>query len=98
MKTKAIPKARPSRKAAEGQQKAKLFVNGSSQAVRLPKEFRFQGREVFISKQGNKVVLEPVQDKFDWQAWWDSWTAAADDFMPNGREQWPDQERDLNFD
>ncbi len=98
MRTKATPKVKSTHKSAETRQRAKLFVNGSSQAVRLPKEFRFQGGEVLISRQGNKVVLEPVQEKFDWQAWWDSWTAAGDDFMPNGREQWPDQERDLNFD
>ena len=34
---------------------AKLFQNGRSQAVRLPKEFRLQGKEVKISKQGNKI-------------------------------------------
>ena len=32
---------------------AKLFLNGQSQAVRLPKEFRFEGKEVFIKKTGN---------------------------------------------
>lgn len=40
-------------------QTAKLFMNGKSQAVRLPKEFRFEGEEVFIKKQGNSVVLTP---------------------------------------
>jgi len=40
---------------------AKLFQNGRSQAVRLPKEFRFDGTEVKISKQGEKVILEPVE-------------------------------------
>jgi antitoxin VapB len=38
---------------------AKLFKNGQSQAVRLPAEFRFSGREVFIEKQGDKVILRP---------------------------------------
>jgi antitoxin VapB len=37
--------------------KAKLFVHGGSQAVRLPKEFRFQGTEVFVRRQGDDVVL-----------------------------------------
>jgi virulence-associated protein VagC len=40
--------------------RAKLFWNGRSQAVRLPKEFRFEGTEVEIRKQGDAVILEPV--------------------------------------
>ena len=39
---------------------AKLFMHGRSQAVRLPKEFRFEGTEVRVSKIGDKVVLEPL--------------------------------------
>ncbi len=39
---------------------AKLFMHGRSQAVRLPKEFRFEGTEVRVSKVGNKVILEPL--------------------------------------
>jgi antitoxin VapB len=39
---------------------AKLFMHGRSQAVRLPKEFRFEGTEVRVSKVGDKVILEPV--------------------------------------
>ncbi|MDR3075786.1 MAG: type II toxin-antitoxin system VapB family antitoxin [Synergistaceae bacterium] len=38
---------------------AKIFQNGQSQAVRLPKEFRFDTDEVFISREGDKVVLLP---------------------------------------
>jgi antitoxin VapB len=48
--------------------RAKLFMHGGSQAVRLPKEFRFEGKEVLIRKQGDKVVLEPV--KRDMAAFW----------------------------
>ena len=40
---------------------AKLFKHGRSQAVRLPKEFRFEGTEVRVSKVGDKVVLEPIE-------------------------------------
>ena len=40
---------------------AKLFKNGRSQAVRLPKEFRFEGTEVKIRKEGEKVILEPIE-------------------------------------
>lgn len=39
---------------------AKLFMSGRSQAVRLPKEFRFEGQEVRMTKIGNRVILEPV--------------------------------------
>jgi antitoxin VapB len=41
---------------------AKLFINGRSQAVRLPKEFRFEGREVRIRREGNAVILEPIHE------------------------------------
>jgi antitoxin VapB len=48
---------------------AKLFRNGSSQAVRLPKEFRFKGNKVRIRRSGNSVVLEPViADPVEWLA------------------------------
>ena len=48
---------------------AKLFKNGRSQAVRLPKEFRFKGTEVKIRKEGNKVILEPAETS-EWPAGW----------------------------
>ena len=49
---------------------AKLFTHGRSQAVRLPKEFRFEGKEVRVSRQGDKVILEPMEKKpFDPVAW-----------------------------
>jgi antitoxin VapB len=38
---------------------AKLFRTGGSQAVRLPKEYRFEGTEVFIRKEGKAVIIEP---------------------------------------
>ena len=47
--------------------RAKLFTNGRSQAVRLPREFRFEGKEVAIRKEGDAVVLEPVA-KRKWPA------------------------------
>ena len=40
----------------------KLFRHGRSQAVRLPKEFRFEGKEVRVSKVGDKVILEPLKE------------------------------------
>ena len=41
---------------------AKLFKNGSSQAVRLPAEFRFDGQEVQITRDGDRVILSPVNN------------------------------------
>ncbi|TWB82428.1 antitoxin VapB [Nitrospirillum amazonense] len=45
---------------------AKLFWSGRSQAVRLPKDFRFQGEEVRIRRHGNAVILEPIANNWDW--------------------------------
>jgi antitoxin VapB len=42
--------------------KAKLFQNGRSQAVRLPKDFRFEGSEIGIGRVGNSVILFPLND------------------------------------
>ena len=44
---------------------AKLFKSGRSQAVRLPKEFRFEGSEVRITRHGNGVLLEPMEVDLD---------------------------------
>ncbi len=57
---------------------AKLFQNGRSQAVRLPKAFRFKGKEVKISKKGNKVILESLE-KSSWpKDFWDVFTVDQD--------------------
>lgn len=45
---------------------AKIFWTGRSQAVRLPKEFRFEGTEVRISREGNRVVLEAPESDSEW--------------------------------
>ncbi|MHA1402096.1 MAG: antitoxin, partial [Candidatus Heimdallarchaeaceae archaeon] len=45
--------------------KAKLFKNGNSQAVRLPKAFRIPGNEVKIFKKGNQIVIEPIETTWD---------------------------------
>ena len=70
--------------------KAKLFINGKSQAVRLPKEFRFGGNEVFIEKSGDIVKLIPVNNT--WDALKNSIKDFSDDFMVD-REQLPYQTR-----
>jgi antitoxin VapB len=71
---------------------AKLFQNGRSQAVRLPMAFRMPGKEVRISKQGNKVILEPIEE--NWDNFFDALSQFSDDFMEDGREQPPMQQRD----
>jgi antitoxin VapB len=43
-----------------GTKTAKLFTHGRSQAVRLPKEFRLPGKEVRVSRAGQRVILEPI--------------------------------------
>jgi antitoxin VapB len=58
---------------------AKLFQNGRSQAVRLPKEFRLEGAEVFIKKVGNAILLIPYRES--WQTLFDSLNQFSDDFM-----------------
>jgi len=58
---------------------AKLFRNGQSQAVRLPREFRFQDDHVFIKKSGNIVMLIPPGDS--WNSLFNSLNKFSDDFM-----------------
>jgi len=50
---------------------AKIFQNGRSQAVRIPKEFRFRGNEVKISKKGDKVILESLERSTWPEGFWD---------------------------
>jgi antitoxin VapB len=45
---------------------AKVFWSGRSQAVRLPKQFRVEAREVRISTRGKGIILEPVPDTWIW--------------------------------
>jgi len=63
---------------------AKLFKNGESQAVRLPREFRFNGDEVFIKRIGSAVILLPKAKS--WDTLIDSLAKFPDDFMAD-REQ-----------
>ncbi|HEY9634330.1 MAG TPA: type II toxin-antitoxin system VapB family antitoxin [Chroococcales cyanobacterium] len=63
---------------------AKLLMNGDSQAVILPKEFQFQGNEVYIKKIGSVIVL--ISQENPWQALFDSLSLFSEDFMEN-REQ-----------
>jgi antitoxin VapB len=69
---------------------AKIFMNGRSQAVRLPKECRFDCEEVFVQKQGDRVIL--TAKKPDWDEFFDSVSVFGDDFLDE-REDAPPQER-----
>lgn len=61
---------------------AKLFMNGRSQAVRLPKEFRMKGTEVKIRKEGQKIILEPLA-RTQWpKGFWDFFSPDPDFEVP----------------
>ena len=64
---------------------AKLFPNGRSQAVRLPKKYAFAGEEVYIKKISGMVILIPKDDP--WRPFRDSLGKFSDDFMEIGRLQ-----------
>lgn len=73
---------------------AKLFQNGQSQAVRLPKAFRLPGDRVYIKKIGNAVILLPLQQS--WETLFESLPLFSEDFMdePNQPSQ---QQREEPF-
>lgn len=73
---------------------AKVFTNGRSQAVRLPKEYRFEGSEVMITRLGSAVVLLPKEH--GWDVLFEALDGFTEDFMAS-REQPPLQDRDLDF-
>ncbi len=72
-------------------QTAKIFTNGRSQAIRLPKEFRFSGDDVYINKIGKIVVLIPKDDP--WSVLINSLDQFSDDFMKD-RNQPPQEIRE----
>lgn len=71
---------------------AKLFENGRSQAVRLPKEYRFCGEEVAVNKVGDIVFLMPIENK--WAGFLNSLNLFSEDFMNKEREPGSSQERE----
>jgi antitoxin VapB len=72
--------------------RAKIFKNGRSQAVRLPAEFRFSTREVTIERQGSAVILRPVPD--GWDDFFSRPSRVPDDFLVD-REDVPPVDREL---
>ena len=65
-------------------ERAKLFKNGQSQAVRLPKHLRFEGTEVFARKLGSAVILLPVNDP--WGSLRQALGGFSDDFLSERAE------------
>ena len=73
--------------------KAKLFQNGQSQAVRLPKKYRFAGDKVLIKRVGNAVVLLPEQNS--WKTLFDSLEQFSSDFMDERQQPEVQQREDI---
>ena len=73
----------------------RVFKSGNSQAVRIPKEFQFDVDELEIFKRGNEVVLRKKEDNLS--SVLDILAGFSDDFMQDGREDLPPQERDFDL-
>jgi antitoxin VapB len=71
---------------------SKVFVSGNSQAIRLPKEYQVEEKELYIKKIGSTIILFPKENP--WEAFERSLTEFSDDFMAEGRNQPPMQERE----
>lgn len=72
---------------------AKLFNNGNSQAVRLPKKFRFEGTEVFIKKTDEGVLLIPREQSV-WDKWIESIMKYDEPFMEERNQPTEHQKRE----
>ena len=71
---------------------AKIFANGGSQAVRLPKSCRFTDEEIFVNHIGSVVILYPKNDR--WSSLLASLNLFTEDFLSNTIESLPLEERD----
>jgi antitoxin VapB len=71
---------------------SKVFRSGNSQAIRLPKEYQVKDKELYIKKIGGTIILFPKTNP--WEAFERSLTEFSDDFMADGRNQPPMQERE----
>ena len=72
---------------------AKIFENGRSQAVRLPKKFRFDVDEVVVQQLGDAVLLVPKSSL--WQTFMDGINSFTDDIFESGRDQGVQEDREL---
>lgn len=64
---------------------SKVFISGNSQAVRLPKEYQVDDKELYIQKVGNTIILFPKNNP--WDLFEKSLKEFTDDFMDGGRKQ-----------
>jgi antitoxin VapB len=71
---------------------SKVFMSGNSQAIRLPKEFQVNDKELFIQRVGNSIILFPKTDP--WKVFEESLSEFTEDFMVGGRNQPGDQIRE----
>lgn len=71
---------------------AKVFETGRSQAVRLPKKFRFDDSEVLIHRLGDAVMLVPKDSA--WKTFLEGLNGFSDDFFAEGRDQGEQQKRE----
>lgn len=72
---------------------AKIFTNGGSQAVRLPKTCRFNGDEVLVNHIGDIVILFPKEDR--WQSLLRSLDLFTDDFLSESIQSLPPEDREV---
>jgi antitoxin VapB len=72
---------------------AKLFMNGRSQAVRLPAKYRFKGTEVYVSREGDKIVLSAKPAS--WDDFFDAEPRVPPDFMRDRADELPQRRRSL---
>ncbi len=73
-------------------QTAELFVSGNNQVVSLPEEFRFEGSEVYICREGDRVILSPKPK--GWRDFFEDPRRPTADFMAE-RSDLPQQERQM---
>ena len=71
---------------------AKIFENGRSQAVRLPKEYRFSSEEVFVNKIGETLIIMPKESK--WESFMQAIDMFSSDYLEEGRSSQVNMERE----
>jgi len=71
--------------------KAKVFQNGKSQAIRIPREYRFNSKEVAVTPLGKGIVLQPIL--YSWKEVFNA-IIPTDDFLPNGIDNLDTEKRD----
>lgn len=71
---------------------SKVFISGNSQAIRLPKEYQVEEKELYIQKIGHTIILFPKDNP--WKLFEESLSEFSDDFMADGRNQPEMQKRD----